>query len=128
MTTQVIADRLAWAAAVLAALCSVVGLVVPGLYRDTQFWAQQARGIDLATFLLATPILLTGLWAAGRGSRPGRLALAGGLLYLVYNEANYVTAVAMNPLAALHVAILGLAVWSLALAVLSIDLAASPSR
>jgi hypothetical protein len=38
-----------------------------------------------------------------------------GLLYLVYNYAIFAFAVALNPLTAVHIAILGLALWSLVL-------------
>ncbi len=54
-----------WAATAPAALASVAGLSVADLYRDAPLWVQQARGIDLATLLLATPILVAGLWASG---------------------------------------------------------------
>lgn len=124
MMTHAPGDRLAWAATALAGLTSLAGLVVSDLYRDAPFWAQQARGIDLATLLLAIPILFAGLWASRRGSRIGRLAVVGGLLYLVYNFSIYATAVAMNPLAAMYIAVLGLAVWSFALNLTSIHLAA----
>jgi hypothetical protein len=118
-------DLFAWAATALAAISSLAGLVLPDLYRDAPFWAQQARGIDLATLLLATPILAVGLWAAGRASRLGRLAVVGGLLYLIYNYAIYATSVAMNQLAVIYIAVLGLAVWSFALGLTSTDLTAT---
>jgi hypothetical protein len=117
------ADRLAWLATILSAVAAAMGLFVTGIYRDVPFWAQQARGIDLATLFLAVPLLTVGLWAAGRGSPIGRLAVIGGLLYLVYNYAIYSTSVAMNPLAAAYIAVLGLSVWSLALSLAETDLA-----
>jgi hypothetical protein len=118
-----LADLLAWVAAVLSGAAALAGLVVGGLYRDEPFWVQQAQGIDLATLFLAVPILIVGLWAARGGSSLGRLAVIGGLLYLVYNYAIYATAVAMNPLTVVYIAILGLSVWSLALGLFSADLA-----
>src|SRR5829696_3862501 len=45
----------------------------------------------------------------------GDLAAVSGLLYLVYNYAIFAFAVAMNPLTGAHIAILGLALWSLLL-------------
>src|SRR5713226_8323151 len=48
-----VADLLAWAATILAAIAAAAGLFVTELYRDVPFWAEQARGIDL----------LSGLWA-----------------------------------------------------------------
>jgi hypothetical protein len=123
MNRLAIADRLAWIAALLAALAAAAGLGIGGLYRDVPFWAQQARGIDLATLFLAVPILVAGLATARRGSFIGRLAATAGLLYLVYNYAIFAFSVAMNPLAAVYIAILGLATWSLALSLPSADLA-----
>jgi NAD/NADP transhydrogenase beta subunit len=118
-------DPFAWAATALAAIASLAGLALPDLYRDAPFWAQQARGIDLATLLLGTPILAAGLLTAGRGSRLGRLAVVGGLLYLIYNYAIYASSVAMNQLSVVYIAVLGLAVWSFALSLVSMDLGAA---
>jgi hypothetical protein len=108
-----------WLAAVatgLAALAAAAGLLVSGLYVDAPNWVQQARGTDLATLFLAVPVLAVGLWTAARGSPAGRLAVMAGLLYLVYNYAIFAFSVAMNPLTAVHIAILGLSIWSLILA------------
>jgi hypothetical protein len=108
--------QLAGVATGLAAIASIAGLVVPGLYVDAPNWVQQARGTDLATLLFAVPVLAVGLWAAARGSVRGRLAVMAGLLYLVYNYAIFAFSVAMNPLTAVHIAIFGLSLWSLVLA------------
>jgi hypothetical protein len=112
---QAIATRLATVATVLAGVAALAGLVVSGLYVDAPNWAKQAQGTDLATLFLAVPVLAMGLWSARRGSAAGRLAVVAGLLYLAYNYAIFAFSVAMNPLTAMHVAILGLAVWSLVL-------------
>ena len=109
-------NRLAALATVLAAAAALAGLAVSGLYVDAPNWVQQARGTDLATLFLAVPVLAIGLWAASRGSAAGRLAVVAGLLYLVYNYAIFAFAVAMNPLTAVHIAVLGLSLWSLVLA------------
>ena len=107
--------RLAFVATALAAAVALAGLAVPGLYVDAPNWVQQARGTDLATLLLAVPVLGIGLWSASRGSPAGRLAVMAGLLYLVYNYAIFAFSVAMNPLTAVYIAILGLSLWSLLL-------------
>ena len=109
-------NRLAAVATLLAAVAALAGLAVGGLYVDAPNWVQQARGTDLATLFLAVPVLAIGLWAAARGSAAGRLAVVAGLLYLVYNYAIFAFAVAMNPLTAVHIAVLGLSLWSLVLA------------
>jgi hypothetical protein len=103
-------------ATVLAAASALAGLLVTSLYVDAPNWAQQARGTDLATLILAVPVLAIGLRNAARGSSVGRLAVVAGLLYLVYNYAIFSFAVAMNPLTAVHIAILALSLWSLLLA------------
>ena len=109
------ADRLSWVAGVLAALAAAAGLFVAGLYRDAPFWAQQAQGTDVATLFGAVPILLVGLWAAQGGSLVGRLGAVAGVLYLIYNYAIFAFAVEVNPLLAVYIAILSLAVWSFSL-------------
>jgi hypothetical protein len=111
-----LAYRLAAVATLLAAIAALAGLAVSGLYVDAPNWVQQARGTDLATLFLAVPVLAIGLWAAARGSAAGRLAVVAGLLYLVYNYAIFAFSVAMNPLTAVHIAVLGLSLWSLVLA------------
>ena len=111
-----ISNRLAAVATFLAAVAALAGLAVSGLYVDAPNWVQQAQGTDLATLLLAVPVLAVGLWTASRGSPAGRLAVVAGLLYLVYNYAIFAFSVAMNPLTAVHIAIFGLALWSLLLA------------
>ena len=87
--SRTIADLLAWAATILGAIATATGLFVTGLYRDVPFWAEQARGIDLATLFLAVPILIIALLAARGGSTVARLAVIGALLYLVYNYLIY---------------------------------------
>ena len=115
MNTRPITNRLAGIATALAAAAAAAGLVIPGLYRDTPYWVQQARGTDLATLLVAMPVLAFGLWSARRGSTAGQLAVFAGLLYVVYNYGIFVFSVVMNPLTAVHITIVGLALWSLVL-------------
>jgi hypothetical protein len=111
-----ISNRLAAASTCLAAVAALAGLAVPGLYVDSPNWVQQAQGTDLATLFLAVPVLAVGLWTASRGSTPGQLAVVAGLLYLVYNYAIFAFSVAINPLTAVHISILGLSLWSLLVA------------
>jgi hypothetical protein len=110
-----IADRLAGLAALLAGAAAALGLLIPNLYRDAPFWAQQAQGTDVATLFGAVPILLVSLWVARTGSLIGRLGAIAGVLYLIYNYAIFAFAVEVNPLLAVYIAILSLAVWSLSL-------------
>lgn len=116
------ADRLTWLATLLAAVASTAGLLAAGLYRDAPFWVEQARATDIATLFFAVPVLVAGLLAARRGSSIGRLAAIAGLLYLVYNYSIFSFSVAMNPLSLVYMVILGMAVWSLFLALADTDL------
>jgi hypothetical protein len=110
-----VSHRLAVLATILAALASAAGIAWTGLYHDAPNWVQQAQGTDLATLFLAVPVTAIGLWASRRGYEAGPAAVLAGLLYLVYNYAIFAFAVAMNALTLVHIAILGLALWSLVL-------------
>lgn len=115
------ADRLAFAALLLAAVAAAAGLVVPGLYRDTAEGIRQARATDLVTLLVAVPALAVGLWRAGAGSAGGRLVAIGALAYLAYSYAIYAFSVVIDPMTPVHIAILGFATWSLVLAAFGLD-------
>lgn len=88
--------RLAVLAAGLATISAAAGLVVPGLYRDSEPWIRQARAADLVTFFAVVPVLAFGLWRAGRGSTVGRILAYSALGYLIYNYAIFGFAVAIN--------------------------------
>ena len=124
MNRRSIQFPLAAIATALAAGAAGAGLLIPGLYRDTPYWAQQARGTDLATLLVAVPVLALGLWAARGGSAAGGLAVFAGLLYLVYSYAIFAFSVAMNPLTAVHTRSAARA-WSLILMTRDASLAES---
>ncbi len=113
VNARTISTRLATIATVAAAIAAAAGVFVGGLYRDTPYWIEQARGTDLATLFVAVPVLATGLWAMRRGSESAWLVVIAGLLYLAYNYAIFAFSVAMNPLTSLYIAIAGLATWSL---------------
>ena len=117
------ADRLALVALLLAAVAAAAGLLVSGLYRDTAEGIRQARATDLVTLLGAVPALALGLWRAHAGSSAGRLVAVGALAYLAYSYAIYAFSVVIDPLTPVHIAIFGLATWSLVLAALSLDAA-----
>lgn len=116
-----LADRLALVAVVLAAVAGAVGLVALDLYRDTAEGIRQARATDLVTLLVAVPTLAIGLWRAHAGSAGGRLVVIGALGYLAYSYAIYAFSVVINPMTPVHIAILGLATWSLVLSVFDLD-------
>jgi hypothetical protein len=115
------ADRLALVVLLLAAIAAIAGLLVQGLYRDTAEGIRQARATDLVTILVAAPALTIGLWRARAGSVGGRLVAVAALGYLAYSYAIYAFSVVIDPLTPVHIAILGLATWSLVLTVFALD-------
>ena len=122
MTSRIeLADRLAFAALLLGAVAAGAGLLVPGLYRDTDEGIRQARATDLVTLIFAVPALALGLWRARAGSVGGRLLAVAALGYLAYSYAIYAFSVVIDPLTPVHIAILGLATWSLVLTVFGLD-------
>lgn len=118
---RMVADRLAVVALVLAAVAALVGLVVSGLYRDTAEMVREARAADLVTLGVAVPTLGLGLWRARSGSAGARLLAIGALGYLGYSYAIFAFSVVINPMTPVHIAILGLAVWSFVLAIADLD-------
>lgn len=115
------ADRLALVALPLAAMAAIAGLLVPDLYRDTPDGVRQARATDLVTLVVALPTFAIGLWRAHGGSVGGRSVTIAALGYLAYSYAIYAFSVVIDPLSPVHIAILGLATWSLVLTVFARD-------
>jgi hypothetical protein len=107
-------DRLAAGATVLAGIAVVIGLATD-VYRDGPDMVDQARAADLATLFVALPALVVGLALARRGSIRGRLVVAGSIGYLAYTYTIYAFQAVLSPATPLHIAILGLAAWTLVL-------------
>ena len=120
------ADRLAFAALLLAAVAAGAGLFLPDLYRDNEAWVRQARASDLTTLAVATPLLAVALWRSRMGSIGFRLVAWGVLGYLVYGYAIFAFAVATNAMTPLHYATLGLASWSLIISLMRVGIGAPP--
>lgn len=99
--------------ATAVAAVSIFGIVLPSTYaRETPAWAAQAVGQDWFDLLVAVPWLaLTSRRAAGTG----RLLLAGGVLYAVYELVIYAFGVHFNALFLLYCGALGLALLTLLL-------------
>lgn len=116
-----VADRLGLIAVILAAVASAAGLVALDLYRDTAEGIRQARATDLVTLLVAVPALAIGLWRARAGSAGGRLVAIAALGYIAYSYAIFAFSVVIGPMTPVHIAILGLATWSLVLMVFGLD-------
>jgi hypothetical protein len=119
-----LATDLAIVALILATAAAAIGLLVAGVYRDQAEMVRQARAADLVTLMFVAPLLGCGLWRARSGSSNGRVVAVGVLGYLAYSYAIYAFSVEVNPLTVVHIAILGLATWSVALFGFGLDWAA----
>jgi hypothetical protein len=93
-----------------------------GAYRrDSASGALQVRANDLVTMLAALPLLGVSLFLARRGSRGGRLLLAGALGYFLYTYASLAFGLVYNELFLLYVALFAASLLGFAFALLSLD-------
>jgi len=104
-----VAFRLAWmlSAIVLALMvtAAIGGLLLDGLYVDSENVVEALRGGDLANLVVAAPILTLALWRVRRGSMRAHLVWLGMIGYSLYTYAYYVFGPTFNGLFLVHVAI-----------------------
>lgn len=97
----------------LVPVATLVGLFVPGFYRDTAWMIPQAQGQDLITLVVAEPLLLGFLLASWRGHFSARLMWMGALSYLLYTYAMYSYTAYFNALFLVYVALFSATVFAL---------------
>jgi hypothetical protein len=107
--------------ALLVLVATVAGFLVPGLYRDSPTWVLQAHAQDLVTLVVGVPLLGVSALLASRGSMRGYLLWIGALGYLIYCYVISAFDVQHNSLFLVYVAILGLSIYSVILAVAGVD-------
>jgi hypothetical protein len=98
---------------VLLPLATLVGLLVPGFYRDTAWMIPQARGQDLMTFGAIEPLLIVALLAYRTRPIAATLAWAGALSYVLYTYAMYSYTTSFNTLFLVYVALFSAALFAL---------------
>ena len=108
-------------AATLMAVQSLLGLVLPGQYRDVEWIRTTWFGNDWVTLVVAVPLLVIALRLASRGSLRGQLLWLGMLGYGAYNYAFYLFGAALNVFFPLYAMLLVLSVAGLILALSRID-------
>jgi hypothetical protein len=113
---------------ILAAVASLGGLFLPGLYRDSQYMINQAVGQDLVTLVVAVPALIVTLFYVRRGSARATLAWVGLLGYILYTYTTYAFGSAFNPFFLIYVGLFSLAIFTLVAAVSQMDPAAWSRR
>jgi hypothetical protein len=110
-------DAVSVVVAVLLVFASLGGLLLHGLYRDNAWSIAAFRGNDLATLLLAVPVLVVALVLARGGSERARLVWFAVLAYNVYNYAFYLFGTAFNDFFLLYAALVSLSLIALAFAI-----------
>ena len=118
------------AAALLAAIGSVVGLSLPAniFGQETTVLADAATAQDLVNLLLVAPLLVVLGWRAHRGHIRAHLVWVGCLAFTVYNYAIYAFSIHFGPLFLVWVAVLGLSMFTLIGGVATFDAAALEGR
>jgi hypothetical protein len=100
----------------LVALTSLLGLLTPWPYQaETADWVMQARGQDIGN-LLAVAVLVVSAIMMRSGSASAWQVLVGALLYLLYAYIVYAFALHFGRLFIAYVAVLGLVVYTLIVA------------
>ncbi len=99
--------------AFLAALSSLGGLFLDGLYRDNEFVKATWLGNDLVTLLLAVPLLVSAMYFTRRGSPSAYLVWLGMLDYMLYNYAFYLFGATFNAFFLLYVCLLVFSIFAL---------------
>jgi hypothetical protein len=98
---------------ILMIVAAVGGLFINDLYRDNAFATSAWRGTDLATLVVAVPILIAALIFALRGSFRAQLVWLGMLDYTLYNYAYYLFGTAFNRFFLIYVALFTLSIFTL---------------
>jgi len=102
----------AWLA-LLMGLQSLLGLLLPGQYRDAELIRAGWFANDLVTLTVAVPVLSWSLRSASQNSGRALLLKLGVIAYAVYNYAYYLFGAALNAFFPLYVALAVLSCASL---------------
>ncbi|MFN2424549.1 MAG: hypothetical protein ABR572_12330 [Cryomorphaceae bacterium] len=105
----------------LMAVASSGGLFIDGLYQDNYLVTSGWYGNDLATLLLAVPVMAVSLILSKRGSRQAQLVGLGMLFYSLYNYAFYLFGAAFNSLFLVYVSIFTLSIFALIFGIYSLN-------
>ncbi|HNS24556.1 MAG: hypothetical protein QM405_03760 [Euryarchaeota archaeon] len=111
--------------ALLSAIAALSGLFRKGLYsQETISMGAQAMGQDLATLLLAIPLLLLSLYLVGQKSLKGQMIWMGSVFYFLYTYASLSFLATYNQLFLVYVAIFSLSLYTFIYGLLSLDASA----
>jgi len=100
--------------AVLLAVSSLAGLLVPSIYaRETRLVATLNTGGDALNLIVVVPVLIVGAVLALRGSLWALLVWMSALVYLLYDYIYYALSLHFNAMFLVYCAILGLSFYAL---------------
>lgn len=114
---------LTWGLAGLMCSQALLGLALPGAYRDAEPIRTAWFGNDWITLVVSVPLLVAGMESAARGSIRGLLLWLGMIAYSVYNYAFYLFGAALNAFFPLYVLTTTVATVGLILAISRLDVA-----
>src|SRR5690349_17779381 len=106
--------RLSGALAGVAGLGAALGFFVPGALLGPPVSVGSLRGTALVVLVVAVPALVAGMILTARGSARGPVLWLGAAAYLLYNAVMFAFATPLNRFFLLYVAMLALALWSVA--------------
>ena len=113
---------------VLLVVAAVPGVFVSGLYHDPASIIATDRGSDLVTLVVFVPALAIVLFHAHRGSLRAQVIWLGLVSWVLYAYVVYAFGINFTPLFLVHVAIVSLAVFTLAIVIRRTDIAALGSQ
>ena len=114
--------------AVLTVVAAAGGLFIDDLYRDNAFATSAWRGTDLATLVVAVPLLVAALILSLQGSIRAQLVWLGMLDYTLYNYAYYLFGTAFNRFFLIYVALFTLSIFALVFGLAKVDVGSLRQR
>ena len=111
----------------LSLAASIGGLLMEGLYRDSELIKKAWFANDIVTLFVA-PLLLITLALRRKGDQRALLVWLGLMLYTLYNYAFYLFGAKFNEFFLIYAALFSLSIYALMIGLLSLDLNAIPQN
>ena len=99
--------------AILMAVASVAGLIYRTIVYPTDELLRTSVSNDVVNLFIGLPILLGSMWLARRGKLIGLLCWPGALFFVLHNFSVYLFAMPLNVAFLLHLALVGLSVYTI---------------
>ncbi len=99
--------------AILMAVASAAGLIYRTIVYPTDELLRTSVSNDVVNLFIGLPILLGSMWLARRGKLIGLLCWPGALFFVLHNYSVYLFAMPLNVAFLLHLALVGLSVYTI---------------